>query len=117
MTSDGDADAPTPFWARFGFESLQAYLDEQERIRSKYEIAPRRGEIPPTPDALAGGTAGIGPVDPYELRTRQVNLKLRRGEGDNLDRAASLYGIAPTTLARLLVNRGVRAILDRGAED
>ncbi len=39
-------------------------------------------------------------------------MKLRRREGDELDRAAALYGLAPSTLARLLVNRGVRAILD-----
>jgi hypothetical protein len=30
-----------------------------------------------------------------------------------LVRAARLYGARPTTLARLLVNRGVRAVLDR----
>jgi hypothetical protein len=47
-----------------------------------------------------------------EMRTRQVNVKLRRSEGSDLDRAARIYGLAPSTLARLLVNRGVKAILD-----
>ncbi len=40
-----------------------------------------------------------------------MNVKLRPQEGAELDRAAKAYGVAPTTLARLLVNRGVRAIV------
>jgi hypothetical protein len=49
-----------------------------------------------------------------EPRLRQVSVKLRASEGEDLDRAAKIYALAPTTLARLLVNRGVRAILEDG---
>jgi hypothetical protein len=59
---------------------------------------------------------GIGAIENPRippLRKRQVNVKLRPGEADDLDRAATLYALAPSTLARMLVNRGVRAILDR----
>jgi hypothetical protein len=34
-------------------------------------------------------------------------------EGEALDRAAGIYGLAPATLARVLVNQGVAAILKR----
>lgn len=62
--------------------------------------------------AFPGAEAGdVGaPVEP-QLRVRQVNVKLRPSEGADLDRAAGIYGVSPSTLARMLVNRGVKAIL------
>jgi hypothetical protein len=48
----------------------------------------------------------------YQPLPRGTPVKLRAGEGAELDEAASIYGLAPSTLARLLVNRGVKAILE-----
>jgi hypothetical protein len=45
-------------------------------------------------------------------RRHQVNVKLREHERAQLEQAARRYGVAPSTLARMLVNRGVKAILD-----
>jgi hypothetical protein len=42
----------------------------------------------------------------------QVSVRLRPLDFESLRRAAELYGVRPTTLARMMVIRGVRAILD-----
>lgn len=42
----------------------------------------------------------------------QVSVRLRPMDFDRLRRAAELYGVRPTTLARMMVIRGIRAILD-----
>jgi hypothetical protein len=44
--------------------------------------------------------------------TRQVSVKLTAGQHAELRRAADLYGVAPGTMARILVRRGSRAVLD-----
>jgi hypothetical protein len=43
-------------------------------------------------------------------------LRLRPRHYERLRRAASLYGVRPTTLARMMVVRGVNAILDAELE-
>jgi hypothetical protein len=116
---EGEADATTPFWKRLGFDSYQAYIDYMERQQARLAPGPRRSRVPKV--ELPGGEVGeIGQPRPgagrerRERRLRQVNVKLRPSEGEDLDRAARIYALAPTTLARLLVNRGVGAILDDG---
>jgi hypothetical protein len=42
----------------------------------------------------------------------QVSIRLRPFDFRRLRRAAELYGVRPTTLARMMVIRGVNAILD-----
>jgi hypothetical protein len=42
----------------------------------------------------------------------QVSVRLRPLDFGRLRQAADLYGVRPTTLARMMVIRGVRAILD-----
>jgi hypothetical protein len=45
-------------------------------------------------------------------RNPQVSVRLRPMDFDRLRRAAELYSVRPTTLARTMVIRGIRAILD-----
>lgn len=44
--------------------------------------------------------------------TRQVGVKLSASQHGELSAAADLYGVAPGTMARILVRRGARAVLD-----
>jgi len=60
-----------------------------------------------------------GPREPSEDRdrrrriyTRQVCIRLAPEGFAELSRAAELYGVAPTTMARMLVTRGAKSILD-----
>jgi hypothetical protein len=50
------------------------------------------------------------PAQPHR-RERQVNVKLSSEDYDSLAYAADEYGVAPTTLARMLVRRGVLAMV------
>jgi hypothetical protein len=42
----------------------------------------------------------------------QVSVRLRPRDAERLRRAADLYGVRPTTFARMMVIRGVGAVLD-----
>ncbi len=44
--------------------------------------------------------------------TRQVCVRLSAGQHGELSAAADLYGVAPGTMARILVRRGARAVLE-----
>jgi len=103
----------TPFWKREGFGSFRDYMDYLQRQQRLYDPTPLRGsEVP----------AGSLPADPQPdqpgslLRVHQVNVKLRAGEYDDLIHVAELYGLPAATLARVLVNRGVRAVLDEESD-
>ena len=54
---------------------------------------------------------GFSP-DRWRRGNPQVSVRLRPMDFERLRRAADLYGVRPTTLARMMVIRGVRAILD-----
>lgn len=101
------------FWIGLGFESREAYMSYLQRQQS-LQPGWRRGERVPVARMPADEVAELETPPPrLELRNRQVNVKLRRSEGKDLDSAARDFGVAPSTLARMLVNRGVKAILER----
>ena len=98
------------YWQRLGFDSRASYMTYFRRLQGFDEPAPKTEA---TVEVAGGAIADIGAPRREEPRPRQVNVKLRIAEGHALDEAAGIYGLAPSTLARLLVNRGVEAILDR----
>src|SRR5689334_4753335 len=52
-------------------------------------------------------------VDARRLKgTPQVGVRLRQTDFHRLCRAAEIYGVRPTTMARMMILRGVKAILD-----
>jgi hypothetical protein len=60
---------------------------------------------------------GDGQPVPEEPMERQVNVRLDSSRYQDLCRAADLYGVAPTTMARMLLRRGVLAVLDERRRD
>ncbi|CAN5220087.1 hypothetical protein BH24ACT23_BH24ACT23_09950 [soil metagenome] len=54
--------------------------------------------------------------DADDRRRVQIGLKLTLAQGRELDAAAEVFGVRRTTLARLLVVRGVREILRRSPD-
>jgi hypothetical protein len=102
-----------PFWRRLGFGSFQEYIDHVEELAVKYQPGARGvTEDPPAVSVPAVELADL-PEGTRRGRVRQVGIKLSRAQFEDLVRAASLYGVRPSTMARLLVNRGVGAVLDR----
>jgi hypothetical protein len=81
------------------------------------EPPPRRRAVP-APDFPDGDEiAGSGALARRQVAVRQVGVKLRPVDYDLLTEAARLYGVAPSTLARMLVRRGAQAIIDRERPD
>ena len=110
-----EEEAEAPYWA--GFDSPEAYFDHIEAERAKVqkylEPGPRRRAVPapdfPGGDEIAGSEALAG----HQAAVRQVGVKLKSVDYDLLVQAARLYGVAPSTLARMLVRHGAQAIVNR----
>jgi hypothetical protein len=92
-----------PLFKDSGFESIDDYLDYiEERERE------RAGLPPLFPDHLKP----VGPHDGHG--SRQVGLRLPEIDFRRLCELGDEYGVAPATLARMIVVRAVRSInLDR----
>ncbi len=83
------------------------------------ELPPAEGEYPA--ELLSGlpGDVSLERPEPLEerdsrlrmQRTCQVNVRITGWQYDALSRAADLYGLSPTEMARLFINRGARAVL------
>ena len=61
---------------------------------------------------VAGDEPDEGRDRRRRIFTRQVGIRLSPDQYGELSRAADLYGVAPGTMARMLVKRGSRAVLD-----
>jgi hypothetical protein len=84
-----------PFWKRLGHESEEAFWVSVGDKPSK-----------PTPELPAADLPQRGRrTSPH---VRQVNIKVTPEVFDGLKRLAVDYGVAPSTMARMLVSRGVR---------
>jgi hypothetical protein len=107
-----------PFWRRLGFSSHQEFLDDLETHQAKLDkwFPSTRRRSDPSPASVPGDEiAEIGAVR-RRAPVRQVGIKLRPADYEALASAAFLYGVRPSTMARLLVNRGARAVLEQHAE-
>lgn len=122
-TDVGDEDAADqpgtgaePFWRRAGFGSFDEYLaalNEDQRKADPWAWRPSVQEIPPPDlpsselgDVLEGLQRDAG-------APRQVAIRLLPGDYATLREIAEEYGVKPTTLARMLVRRGILALRDR----
>ena len=61
---------------------------------------------------LADGEIDEGRDRRRRTYTRQVGIRLSHSQYAELSHAADLYGVAPGTMARMLVRRGSRSVLD-----
>ena len=100
----GASDAPGtpadefPLFRDSGFESLDDYLDFIEDVQRD-----RRGLPPRLPK-------GLRQVQPHDGHgSRQVGLRLPETEFRQLQELGDTYGLAPATLARMIVVRAVRS--------
>ena len=95
-------------WERMGFKS----------IFSKRRKRPHAGDLPDTaPAEIDLEALAKDATRPRGTRQRQVNVRLTQLGYDALCEAARIYGLRPTTLARLLIHRGAHAVLDALQEE
>lgn len=99
-------------------DPFRAFAESAAKARERKKRERDPGTWLPGPDDLDqelgspdGETRFSG--DSYRGRGNpQVSVRLRPSDFERLRRAAALYGVRPTTLARMMVIRGVKAILD-----
>jgi uncharacterized protein (DUF1778 family) len=66
----------------------------------------------------------VDPASPLgkrpERKTQRLGIRLKHSQYSMLKSAAELYGVRPTTMARMLINRGAQAVVRsylRGEQD
>jgi hypothetical protein len=107
-----DSPGPTPRSEPGPHPRIEAgppYSPPPPRRRSRMD--PRTGWL------REGDFLGDGAPLPEEPMERQVNVRLNAHHYRDLSKAADLYGVAPTTMARMLVRRGTKAVLDERRRD
>jgi hypothetical protein len=89
----------------------RAQKERDERRRAPGVWLPGSEDLDPDPDPRDDTEFGAdGPVREYT--SRQLGLRLRPKQFDRLLEVARLYGVRPTTMARMMVVRGINAIHD-----
>jgi len=110
------------WWNQAGYETYWDYVQETEKkwaqmgfssIYRKRKKRPKAQELPDAspPDVDLDALAADA-TRPRTSRDRQVNVRLTQVGFDALAEAARVYGLRPTTLARLLIHRGALAVLE-----
>jgi hypothetical protein len=99
------------WWTNYGDRSLGEYLRESQEGPVRTWSPPKPKRSIPVPEAPEPGPP---PPQPNRLgRRRQVAARLD-GEGYKaLVEAARIYGVAPSTMARLLIHRGALAVVEK----
>jgi len=118
-----DSTVSGDYWSAQGYESEEDFWAELKRQYADDPLAASVLGI--SIDAEAVPDVGVpelseipSPALERELSVRrgfrQVGIKLRPDDYDALATAAEMYGITPTTLARILTARGARELAERG---
>jgi hypothetical protein len=100
------------WWTRYGFESLGEYLRESETGRVRTWAPPKHKKTLPVPKLPEDVTQL--PAPKRSGRRHQVATRLNDEGYEALVKAARIYGVAPSTLARLLIHRGAMAVVEMG---
>jgi hypothetical protein len=116
---DDVEDEPIDDDIRRADELLDSILEELEEREAAIAGRSQPGRMDPPGEWLPGGSLADGrePARRPKLAYRQVGVKLSWSQYRELQHAAELYGVTPTTLARMMVNRGTRAILESNRRD
>jgi len=102
MRSEDEFESEDDFWA---------WMDAASRYNNR--LPPAR----PIPDGENISAAVPTPVAPAGRlsthRTRHVGVRLRESDFEMLRKLAAAHAVAPGTMARMLIVRGVRAAANR----
>jgi hypothetical protein len=122
MTGPQPEPEPGADWRQTFAEALAEHAREEAARPRKHRVEGRKPEeMDPASGwleaedfeaPLAEGEIDEGRDRRRRTFTRQVGIRLSHNQYAELSRAADLYGVAPGTMARMLVRRGARSILD-----
>jgi hypothetical protein len=110
------------WWNEAGYETFWDYFKAQEKSRARMGLQsvyakrrkrPKTRELPDTaPPEIDLDDLAADATRPRASRGHQVNVRLTQLGHDALTEAARVYGLRPTTLARLLIHRGALAVIE-----
>lgn len=86
--------------------------EAEERKRQREERLNGRRFVPSEPELLDEVASWREDEHPPAPTSRQVGIRLRPAQWDRLLLVAKWAGLRPTTIARMLINRGTRAVID-----
>ena len=86
--------------------------DAESRDRERERRLNERRFVPTEPELLEEVGSWREEDHPQKPASHQIGVRLRPEQWDRLLMVAAWSGIRPTTMARLLINRGARAIVD-----
>jgi hypothetical protein len=115
-----DDEAELPWWKRYGSDQYEPFWDDVRNGIIQIETDDPRAQPRSRAAEVLDGDEDAGwlpresdrpprrpPVtDPPD---RQVNVKLRPADFETLQMVAADYGVATSTMARMLLRRGIRA--------
>ena len=105
-----------PHWARLGFSSFEEFIGGLKAQQTLYPnfMGTAVRESLPDPEIVGGEAGHLGSPSPRpDSRNRQVGIRLTEKDFGLLATASGMYGVAPSTMARMLVRRGARAVVER----
>ena len=91
-------------WAALA-RANEAAEERKDRVRS-------RRFLPSEAELLAELEETVQDESPPRPRSRQVGVRLQPAQWKRLLLVAQWSGVRPTTMARILINRGARAVID-----
>lgn len=89
--------------------ALARAQDEEEARRDRLRS---RRFLPSEEELLREAEEGLAKAHPPPPASEQVSVRLQPAQWKRLLIVAEMSGLRPTTMARLLINRGARAIID-----
>ena len=102
-----DEPRPPDFFESMARVAAQKERDERRRAPGTWmPVAEDLDRDPEPGDETDFGTDG----PPRDYTSRQIGLRLRPQHFELLREAAALYGVRPTTMARMMIVRGIKAI-------
>jgi predicted HTH domain antitoxin len=107
--SDAPPKGSWEWWRQATKEEMWAYIEETDEEWRRMGFGRRRNRQRLPEPSLPVRSA---PARREHVRHKQVNVKLTEEDHGRLEGAARVYGVRPATMAQLLVNRGVRAVLE-----
>lgn len=97
------------------FAAAETRRKQREERRRPELWLPGEEELDREPEQPEDTSFGVD--DYVSGGSKQIGLRLRSRDFERLCQAAEVYGVRPTTLARMMVLRGVKAILDAERSD
>jgi hypothetical protein len=100
------------WWNDYGFASFGEYLKESHKEAEKVAALFSRRKRSATPAAKLPPGAPPEAQPTRAGRNRQVSIRLDDAGYEALQAAARIYGVAPSTMARLLVQKGAQQAVE-----